>query len=95
MSGIIKRRADSKGRIVLPLKGVREVLMVKLGDVIIISHKKSELERILRIIEDHNKREKIKTINDWFELIEKAGLSEIEESKIQELIKKGVAREVA
>jgi len=94
MSGIIRRKVDSKGRVVLPFKDVREVLIVKSGDVIIASPKRSEIERILRIIEEYNKREKLKIAEDWFRLVEEAGLSEIEESKIQEILKKGMLREV-
>lgn len=95
MSGIIKRKVDSKGRVVLPFKDVREILIAKSGDVIIASPKESEIKKVLRIIEEYSERQKLKVAEDWFRLVEEAGLSEIEESKIQEYIKKGMLREVA
>ncbi len=47
MSGtIIRRRVDSKGRIVIPYKDVKEVLMAEVGNAIIISKSREELTEL-------------------------------------------------
>ncbi len=95
MSGIIKRKVDSKGRVVLPFKDVREVLIAKLGRVIIASPERKEIEKILQAVDEYNKRRKLEAIEKWFKLVDKAGLSSIKESEIRDLIKKGMLRDIA
>lgn len=94
MSGIIRRKVDSKGRVVLPFKNVREVLIAKLGNIVIASPERSEIEKILRVIDEYNKRRRLRIVEKWFKLVDEAGLSGIEESKIQDLIKRGMLRDV-
>ncbi|MHA1616623.1 MAG: hypothetical protein ACTSX9_04890 [Candidatus Njordarchaeales archaeon] len=61
MSEIMKRKVDSKGRVVLLFKNMRDVFIAKMGNVIIASPRKSEIEKILEIIEEYKRKEKNKS----------------------------------
>ena len=95
MSGtIIRRKVDSKGRIIIPYKDVREVLMAEFGDVIIISKSKEELDRIVKILNAIEKMRRKEIVREWFDDVEKAGLDKLDESAIKKLISKSILRDM-
>ena len=95
MSGtIIRRKVDSRGRIVIPYRDVKEVLMAEVGNTIIISKSKDGLERIVKILSTIERMRKKEVIREWFDDVEKAGLDKLDESAIKRLISRGILRDL-
>ena len=91
---IIRRSVDDRGRVVLPLRGVKEVFLTRLGDVILISSDKETLEKFAKFVEEFKRWRKLQILREWFDLIEKSGLSRLTPEDIDRLVARSMLREL-
>ncbi len=87
---IITRKTDEKRRIVTPFEPSSQIYMAKKGTLVLLSSNPRELEAILEAIEMIEKQKTIKIINDWFDLVEKAGLNDLTAKELHHLTSQGI-----
>lgn len=93
-AGLIKRSVDNKGRVVLPIEGLKEVYMATMGDIIIVSPNPEAIREVGEILDYIGSLKKKKAIDEWFKLVEEAGLDKISPKLIDSLVSRGVLREL-
>lgn len=76
------KKVDSKGRVILPRKDLHEIFITELGDLIIASKTKNELENAIKSIEDHNKQRKLVALKEWENLLQEAEVIDISTADI-------------
>ncbi|MFX0092817.1 MAG: hypothetical protein ACFFBD_13740, partial [Candidatus Hodarchaeota archaeon] len=80
------RKVDSKGRIVLPLKEQKEVYLIKKDEVLFISKDIHSLKAILKKLDVLKNMNKIRVIEEWFNLLSEAKLTELSSQQINDNI---------
>ena len=93
-AGLIRRSVDSKGRVVLPMKGLNEVYMAVVGDVILVSPNPSAILELCELLNEISSARKKKVISEWFGLVEKAGLDKLSPKLIDKLVSRSIMREL-
>ena len=91
---IEKRRVDNRGRILLPLRGIKEVFVCSLGRTYIISEDKGEIDRIVSILNEKKIEEKKKAIKNWFAIVEATELEKMSVNDLNKIIVKSIKKEV-
>ena len=91
---LIKRSVDSKGRVVLPVKGLKEVYVATVGEVILVSPNPDVILEVQELLDYLSSIRKKKAIAEWFELVEKAGLDKISPKLIDKLVSRSTMREL-
>lgn len=91
---LIKRSVDSKGRVVLPVKGLNDVYMAVVGDIILVSPNPDLILELLKSLDEINFARKKKAIAEWFRLVEEAGLDNLSPELIDRLVSRSVVREL-
>ena len=76
------KKVDSKGRVILPRKDLHEIFITELGDLIIASKTKNELENAIQSFEEHNKERKLVALKEWENLLQEAEVIDISTADI-------------
>lgn len=85
------RKVDAKGRVVLPLKDIKEVFIVKKGKVLFVSEDNNALEEALEKFEETEKIEKLQALKKWFNLMDNVGLTDFTAQKANDTIKRNLS----
>ena len=94
---VTERRLDEKRRVTIPastssLKQGSKVAMISYEDAVIIASDKTVAERLLNFLRESETRRKLKALNEWEDLVEKAGLSTLTADKIDHAVERGIRR---
>jgi len=91
---IEKKQLDKYGKLTLSFKGAKEVFMAKKDKVVILSTEKDSIDNILKKLNDNEIERKKQALEEWFELIEKAGLDTISTEELDKIITRSILKEV-
>jgi len=91
---ILKRSVDDRGRIVLPIKGKKEVFVVKWNDIIIIAPSKNQAEEVVKQLENLRKKKMLEVINEWFDMIEESGLDKLTARDLDKILARSLLRDI-
>jgi len=93
-AGLIRRSVDSKGRVVLPMKGLDEVYMAVVGEVILVSPNPNAIRELCESLNEISSVRKKRAISEWFGLVKKAGLDKLPPKLIDKLVSRSIVREL-
>lgn len=95
---VSEKTLDSKRRIVIPseltgLKGRSKVAMIKYDDAaVIIASTKQVANELSNMLHQAETKRKLKALDEWEGLVEKAGLANISEEKIDRAVQESIRR---
>lgn len=94
---VTERRLDEKRRVTIPasassLKQGSKVAMISYDDAVIIASDKALAEELSSFLHESETRRKLKALNEWEDLVEKAGLSNLTAEKIDRAVERGIRR---
>lgn len=94
---VTERRLDEKRRVTIPtsassLKQGSKVAMISYNDAVIIASDKAVAEELSSFLHGSETRRKLKALNEWEDLVGKAGLSNLTTEKIDRAVERGIRR---
>ncbi len=93
---VTERKLDEKRRVTIPpsvsLKEGGKVVMVAFGDTAIIAANKKRAKQLASGLREAETKRKLKALEEWQDLVEKAGLSKLTAKEIDDAVESGLMR---
>ncbi len=93
---VTERKLDGKRRVTIPtnvsFKEGSKVVMIAFGDAAIIASNEATAKRLARVLREAQTARKLRALDEWVDLVEKAGLSKLTASEIDAAVEKGLTR---
>ncbi len=93
---VTERKLDEKRRVTIPsnvsFKGGSKVVMIAFDDAAIIASNEATAKRLARVLREAQTARKLRALDEWVDLVEKAGLSKLTASEIDAAVERGLTR---
>ncbi len=93
---VTERKLDDKRRVTIPsnvsFKEGSKVVMIAFDDAAIIVANEATAKRLARVFREAQTARKLGALDEWVDLVEKAGLSKLTASEIDAAVERGLTR---
>lgn len=96
---VSERRLDDKRRVTMPpsfvpelKEGAQVVVISHHNDAVIVASDKRVAEEISSLLRQSEVKHKLKALDEWEELVEKAGLSKLTAKQIDKAVERSIRR---
>ncbi len=93
---VTERKLDEKRRVTIPsnvsFKEGSKVVMIAFDDAAIIASDEVTAKRLARVLREAQTACKLRALDEWVDLVEKAGLSKIKAGEIDAAVERGLTR---
>ncbi len=93
---VTERKLDEKRRVTLPatvsLKEGGKVVVIAFGDAAIVASNKKVAKQLASVLLEAETKRKLKALEEWEDLVEKAGLSKLTAEEIDDAVERGLMR---